>query len=60
MLDPQLTIGLPRGVTAATGIDAIVHAVEAYTSARLKNPISDALAREALRLLTANLLTACD
>lgn len=60
VLDPQLTIGLPRGVTAATGIDAIVHAVEAYTSARLKNPVSDALAREALRLLTANLLTACN
>ena len=60
ILDPQLTVGLPRGVTAATGIDAIVHAVEAYTSARLKNPISDALAREALRLLTTNLLTACE
>ena len=60
LLDPELTIGLPRHVTAATGIDAIVHAVEAYTSARLKNPVSDALAREALRLLTANLVTACD
>lgn len=60
ILDPELTVGLPRGVTAATGIDAIVHAVEAYTSARLKNPISDALAREALRLLTTNLLTACE
>jgi alcohol dehydrogenase class IV len=59
VLDPQLTIGLPRGVTAATGIDAIVHAIEAYTSARLKNPVSDALAREALRLLTTNLMTAC-
>ena len=59
VLDPTLTIGLPRGVTAATGVDAIVHAVEAYTSARLKNPLSDALAREALRLLTGNLLTAC-
>jgi alcohol dehydrogenase class IV len=46
-------------VTAATGIDAIVHSVEAYTSARLKNPLSDALAREALKLLSANLLTAC-
>ena len=60
VLDPALTLGLPRGVTAATGIDAIVHAVEAYTSARLKNPISDALAREALRLLTGNLLTVCE
>lgn len=60
LLDAELTVGLPRHVTAATGIDAIVHAVEAYTSARLKNPISDALAREALRLLTANLVTACN
>ena len=60
LLDPQLTVGLPRHVTAATGIDAIVHAVEAYTSARLKNPMSDALAREALRLLTANLVEACN
>ena len=53
--DPALTLGLPRHVTAATGIDAIVHAIEAFTSARLKNPLSDALAREALRLLSANL-----
>lgn len=60
LLDPELTVGLPRPVTAATGIDAIVHAVEAYTSARLKNPLSDALAREALQLLTANLVRACD
>ena len=60
LLDPELTVGLPRHVTAATGIDAIVHAVEAYTSARLKNPLSDALAREALRLLAGNLIRACD
>ena len=57
VLDAGLTLGLPAQVTAATGIDAIVHAVEAYTSARLKNPLSDALAREALRLLSSNLLT---
>ena len=56
VLDTTLTLGLPAHVTAATGIDAIVHSVEAYTSARLKNPLSDALAREALRLLTGNLL----
>ncbi|MEO5612662.1 MAG: iron-containing alcohol dehydrogenase [Sphingomicrobium sp.] len=60
VLDATLTLGLPRHVTAATGIDAIVHAIEAFTSARLKNPVSDALAREALRLLSANLLTACN
>jgi alcohol dehydrogenase len=60
VLDATLTLGLPRHVTAATGIDAIVHAVEAFTSARLKNPLSDALAREALRLLSANLLTVCN
>ena len=57
VLDASLTLGLPGHVTAATGIDAIVHAVEAYTSARLKNPLSDDLAREALRLLSTNLLT---
>jgi alcohol dehydrogenase len=60
VLDPLLTIGLPRAVTAATGMDAMVHAIEAYTSAYLKNPVSDMLAREALRLLSANLLTACE
>ena len=60
VLDARLTVGLPRGVTAATGIDAMVHAIEAYTSARLKNPMSDMLAREALRLLSANLARVCD
>ena len=60
VLDAELTLGLPGHVTAATGIDAIVHAVEAYTSARLKNPLSDALAREALRLLSSNLLPAIE
>jgi len=60
VLDATLTLGLPRHVTAATGIDAMVHAVEAFTSVRLKNPLSDALAREALRLLSGNLLTAIE
>jgi alcohol dehydrogenase class IV len=58
LLDPTLTYGLPPHVTAATGVDAMVHAIEAFTSARLKNPISDALAKEALRLLAANIRTA--
>ena len=60
LLDPELTLGLPRAVTAATGIDAIVHAVEAFTSARLKNPLSDMFAVKALKLLCANLERACD
>ncbi len=59
-LDATLTLGKPRSLTAATGIDAMVHAIEAYTSARLKNPLSDMYAREALKLLSANLLTACE
>ena len=58
LLDADLTLGLPPAVTAATGIDAMVHAIEAYTSALKKNPLSDLLAREALRLLAANLETA--
>lgn len=60
ILDPLLTLGLPRPVTAATGMDAMVHAIEAYTSAHLKNPLSDLLAREALSLLAHNLLQACE
>lgn len=59
-LDPSLTVGMPRALTAATGIDAIVHAIEAFTSARAKNPLSDLYAVEALRLLSTNLLSACN
>lgn len=55
LLDADLTLGLPAAVTAATGIDAMVHAIEAYTSRHKKNPLSDLLAREALRLLCAHL-----
>lgn len=58
LLDADLTKGLPAHVTAATGIDAMVHAIEAYTSAIKKNPVSDLLAKEALRLLSTNLMTA--
>jgi alcohol dehydrogenase class IV len=60
ILDASLTIGLPPKVTAATGIDAMVHAIEAYTSRHKKNPLSDMLAREALALLAGNILTACE
>jgi len=58
ILDAALTTGLPAAVTAATGIDAMVHAIEAFTSKRLKNPLSDMLAREALRLMAGNIETA--
>lgn len=59
LLDAELTLGLPAHVTAATGIDAMVHAIESYTSASANNnPVSKALAREALRLLGANIETA--
>ncbi|WP_413194895.1 iron-containing alcohol dehydrogenase [Pararobbsia alpina] len=60
VLDAELTIPLPRAATAATGIDAMVHAIEAYTSARLKNPVSDMFAMRALELLSSHLLFACD
>ena len=59
VLDPELTLGLPAAVTAATGIDAMVHAIEAFTSKNKKNPISDQLAKQALALLSANIRTAC-
>ncbi|WP_136443870.1 iron-containing alcohol dehydrogenase [Pacificoceanicola onchidii] len=59
ILDAELTVGLPAAVTAATGIDAMVHAIEAFTSKRLKNVVSDCLAKQALELLGANIRTAC-
>ncbi|MDX9664403.1 iron-containing alcohol dehydrogenase [Pseudomonas sp. P5_152] len=55
VLDPELTLGLPPKVTAATGLDAMVHAIEAYTSRTRKNPIADSLATAALALLGRNL-----
>jgi len=58
LLDAELTLGLPASITASTGIDAMVHAIEAYTSIRLKNPISDALALTALRKLRNNIVEA--
>ncbi len=56
VLDAQLTMGLPPHITAATGVDAMVHAIEAFTSKSANNnPISRTLAKEALRLLGANI-----
>jgi len=58
LLDAELTVGLPPHITAATGVDAMVHAIEAYTSNRLKNPYADMLAKQALTLLSENIMTA--
>ena len=57
ILDPDLTLGLPAGTTAATGIDAMVHAIEAYASSNQNNNIiSKMLAVEALKLLGLSLI----
>lgn len=55
LLDARLTVGLPAAVSAMTGVDAMVHAIEAYTSLHKKNVLSDGLALQALRLLAGNL-----
>ena len=55
ILDASFTTGLPAQITAATGIDAMVHAIEAYTSKIKKNFYADMLAKQALKLLNKNL-----
>jgi len=57
IVDPALTISLPPKVTAATGIDALTHAVEAYIS-KNASPVSDALALQAIRLISNAIRTA--
>ncbi|SFG37837.1 Iron-containing alcohol dehydrogenase [Desulfotomaculum arcticum] len=57
VVDPGLTVGLPAKPTAYSGMDALCHAVEAYTSVNA-NPLSDMYALEAIRLVTENLRTA--
>ncbi|MBN3555501.1 iron-containing alcohol dehydrogenase [Fictibacillus nanhaiensis] len=57
IVDPELTYGLPSHLTASTGMDALVHALEAYTC-KLSNPISDGLAIQALKHIYPNLRTA--
>lgn len=54
ILDATLTLKLPRHITAATALDAMVHCIEAYTSRTKKNPISDALAIKGLQMLWSN------
>lgn len=54
ILDPELTVSLPPGLTASTGMDAMTHAIEAFVSVQ-RNPISDAAALRAIRLIFRNL-----
>lgn len=58
ILDPALTSSLPPKLTATTGMDALTHAIEAYTSIQ-KNPVSDAFAIKAIELIAQNLPRAC-
>ena len=58
ILDPDLTVGLPPAVTAATGLDALTHALESYLSAR-PNPWSDGIALQVIRMIAASLPRAC-
>jgi alcohol dehydrogenase len=57
IVDPELTLSLPPALTAATGMDALAHAVEAYTCKRA-NPITDALALRAIALIAGSLRAA--
>ncbi|MBR8221647.1 iron-containing alcohol dehydrogenase [Burkholderia ambifaria] len=57
ILDAELTLGLPKPITAATGMDAFVHALESYISTKA-NPISDMYAMESMRLIGANIVEA--
>jgi alcohol dehydrogenase class IV len=58
ILDPALTVGLPPAVTAATGLDALTHALESYLSVR-PNPWSDGIALQVIRMIAASLPRAC-
>jgi alcohol dehydrogenase class IV len=58
ILDPELTIGLPRGITAATGIDAFVHCFEAFCAPGF-HPLADGVALEGMRLIRQFLPRAC-
>jgi len=57
LLDPELTLGMPPAITAATGMDALIHAIEAYTSVNASG-MSDMLAMRAMELIGENLRTA--
>ncbi|MCY9693206.1 iron-containing alcohol dehydrogenase [Paenibacillus alginolyticus] len=54
ILDPALTLQLPQGITAATGMDALTHAIESYTS-KAASPVSQAFAIQAVKMIGENL-----
>lgn len=56
ILDPRMTLSLPAKLTASTGVDALVHAIEAYSCIQ-KNPLSDAYALSAINLIRENLIS---
>lgn len=56
---PELTLSLPPAVTAATGIDALVHCLEAYAN-NFAHPMTDVIALEGIRLIADNLVAACE
>lgn len=58
-LDPELTVSMPRAVTASTGLDALTHCIEAFAN-RFAHPIVDTFALEGIRLIANNLLRACE
>ena len=58
VLDPELTVGLPPYTTATTGMDALAHAVEAYTNKTYNTKLENRLAREAVKLIHDNILVA--
>lgn len=59
VLDPELTLGLPKSVTAQSGMDALVHAIEAFTSSR-SNPFSEGIALRAIAMVASYLPVAVD
>ena len=58
VLDPELTMGLPPYTTATTGMDALAHAVEAYTNKTYNTKLENRLAKEAVKLIHDNILIA--
>ncbi len=57
--DPKLMTGMPKGLTAATGMDALTHSIEAYVST-IANPITDACAEKSIKIISKYLIKAVE